>query len=155
MKPLRYLLAAGLISTQLYAEETALTMALGSFDVGQSGTAMGQLEYRFSSNWFGFRPKAGLLFTVDSGAYIYAGIGHPFYINEKWSLTPSLSAGYYNNGADKDLGYDIEFYSQLRLDYKLASNVRVGLGVGHISNTGIGDSNPGAETAYLSYSIAF
>ena len=55
----------------------------------------------------------------------------------------------------KDLGYDVEFYSQLRLDYRLASNARVGLGVGHISNAGIGDKNPGAETAYLSYRFDF
>lgn len=155
MKYFICILTAGLVSTQLHAEDAKLTMALGSFDVGKSGAAMGQLEYRFSTDWSGFRPKLGLFFTIDSGAYLYAGVGHPFSINEKWSLTPSLSAGYYNNGADRDLGYDVEFYSQLRLDYKLASNARVGLGIGHISNAGIGDKNPGAETAYLSYRFDF
>jgi lipid A 3-O-deacylase len=155
MKPFRYLLAAGLISTQLYAEEAELNMALGSFDIGNSGTAMGQAEYRFSTSWSGFRPHAGLFFTADSGAYLYAGVGYPFFINEEWSLTPSLSAGYYNQGAGKDLGYDVEFYSQLRLEYRLASSTKVGLGIGHISNASIGDRNPGAETVYLSYSISF
>jgi lipid A 3-O-deacylase len=155
MKPFRYLLAAGMISTQLYADEAELNMALGSFDVGKSGTAMGQLEYQFSNDWSGFRPKAGFFVTADSGAYLYGGVGYPFSISDKWSLTPSLSAGYYKQGAGRDLGYDVEFYSQLRLDYRLASNARLGLGIGHISNAGIGDENPGAETVYLSYSISF
>jgi len=155
MKLMPLLLSAGLISTALNAEESSLNMALGSFDFGKSGTAMGQLEYRFSANWSGIRPQAGLFFTVDSGAYFYAGIGYTFSINEEWSVIPSLSAGYYNQGAGKDLGYDIEFYSQLKLAYQLASDASIGLGVGHISNAGIGDSNPGAETVCLSYSLSF
>lgn len=155
MKPFCLLLTAGLLSTQLYAEEANLTLALGNFDFGKSGTAMGQLEYRFSTDWSGFRPQAGLFFTTDSATYLYGGIGYPVAINDSWSVMPSISAGYYNNGADKDLGYDVEFYSQLRLEYMLASKARIGLGIGHISNASIGDTNSGAETVYLSYSIDF
>ena len=145
----------GLFATQPYAEEANLTLALGGFDIGKSETAMGQLEYRFSTDWSGFSPQAGFFVTADSATYLYGGIGYPFAINDNWSVIPSLSAGYYNNGADKDLGYDVEFYSQLRLEYRLAGDARIGLGVGHISNAGIGDRNPGAETAYLSYSLGF
>lgn len=155
MKLIALLVSAGLVSTQLYAEGSGLSMALGSFDASKSGTLMGQVEYRFPASWSGFRPQAGLFFTVDSGAYFYTGIGYPFSINEEWSLIPSLSAGYYKEGAGKDLGNDVEFYSQLQLVYRLASDTRIGLGVGHISNAGIGDSNPGAETVYLSYSISY
>lgn len=155
MKPTLLLLSAGLISTQINAVAADLTLAPGGFDVGKTGNTMGQLEYRFSTDWSGFRPQVGLFFTVDSEAYVYTGLGYPFSFHEKWSLTPSLSAGYYNQGAGKDLGYDLEFYSQLRLEYQLSPEARVGLGFGHISNARIGDKNPGAETAYLSYSIAF
>jgi hypothetical protein len=66
-----------------------------------------------------------------------------------------VSGGYYNDGAGRDLGYDVEFYSQLRLEYRLSADAGIGLGVGHISNAGIGDKNPGAETAYLSYTATF
>lgn len=155
MKLIPLLLAAGLILSQSNAAAGDLTMALGSFDVDKKGTAMGQVEYRFSTDWSGFRPQAGLFATADSGAYVYAGIGYPFSINEKWSLLPSLSGGYYSNGAGKDLGYDIEFYSQLRLEYRLSPGAGIGLGVGHISNSGIGDKNPGAETVYLSYTASY
>lgn len=150
-----FLFLWGLFATPLYAEEANLTLALGGFDIGKSATAMGQLEYRFSTGWSGFRPQAGFFVTADSATYLYGGIGYPFAINDNWSVIPSISAGYYNNGADKDLGYDVEFYSQLRLEYRLAGNARIGLGIGHISNANIVDKNPGAETAYLSYSIGF
>jgi lipid A 3-O-deacylase len=75
-------------------------------------------------------------------------------MSEKWSLLPSLSGGYYSDGAGKDLGHDVEFYSQLRLEYRLATGAGIGLGVGHISNAGLGDKNPGAETVYLSYRVS-
>ena len=155
MKLLPLLLTMGLIFTRSSATAADLTMALGGFDVGKDTTAMAQVEYRFSTDWSGLRPQAGLFATADSGAYVYAGIGYPFAINEKWSLVPSLSGGYYNEGAGKNLGNDVEFYSQLRLEYRLSPGAGIGLGVGHISNAGIGDKNPGAEIVYLSYSISY
>ena len=155
MKLISIILTARLIATQTNAEAPDLTLALGGFDVNKSGIGMGQVEYRFSNDWSGFRPQAGFFVTEDSGAYIYGGAGYPFAFNEQWSLTPSVSAGYYHEGAGKDLGNDLEFYSQLRLEYRLAAGSRVGLGIGHISNASLGDLNPGAETVYLSYSIVY
>jgi len=154
MKKTFLFLIAGLSSVQVYAEESSLNLALGSFDASRSGSAMGQIEYAFATEWSGFKPHVGLFFTTDSAAYLYAGAGYQMDINDKWSLTPSFSAGYYNQGADTDLGNDAEFYSQLRLEYKLKKNTKIGLGIGHISNFELGDNNPGAETAYLSYRIS-
>lgn len=154
MKKRILFLIAGLSSVQVYAEESRLNFALGGFDISHSGTAMGQIEYAFATDWSGFKPHVGLFASADSAAYLYAGVGYQFDINNKWSLTPSISAGYYNQGADVDLGNDAEFYSQLRLEYKLENDAKIGLGIGHISNLDIGDHNPGSETAYLSYSIS-
>ena len=156
MKSLLLLLSAGLMAMPLSAEEGELFLALGGFNVGKSdSTAMAQVEYRFAADWYGIRPQAGFFVTEDSASYWYGGVAYPWSINDNWSLTPSLAAGYYNNGADKDLGYDVEFYSQLLLEYRLDNNAQIGLGVGHISNADIGDFNPGAETAYLSYRFSF
>jgi lipid A 3-O-deacylase len=155
IKLLPLLLTSGLILTQVDAAAADLTMALGGFDVSKEATAMGQVEYRFSTDWSGFRPQAGLFATADSGVYVYAGIGYPVAMSEKWSLIPSLSGGYYSDGAGKDLGHDVEFYSQLRLEYRLSTGAGIGLGVGHISNAGVGDKNPGAETACLICSVSF
>jgi lipid A 3-O-deacylase len=148
-------LTAGLVATRINAEAAGLTMALGGFDISKSAIAMGQVEYRFSNDWSGFRPHAGLFVTEDSAAYLYGGVGYPFALNAQWSLTPGVSAGYYVNGDGKDLGYNLEFYSQLRLEYRLAAGSRLGLGIGHISNASLGHSNPGAETVYLSYSTVY
>jgi hypothetical protein len=68
--------------------------------------------------------EAGLFATADSGAYLYAGIGYLFTINDKWSLIPSLSGGYYSDGASKNFGFDAEFYSQLRLEYRFFTERR-------------------------------
>ena len=83
-------------------------------------------------------------------------------ISNAWSADsagePGRSSGKknpLNNGADTDLGYDVEFYSQLRLEYKLENDAKLGLGISHISNLALGDRNPGAETIYMSYGIRF
>ncbi len=39
--------------------------------------------------------------------------------------------------------------------YQLDKNSRIGLAAGHISNADLGDTNEGAETAYLNYQVAF
>ena len=62
MKKLIMLLALGLNSSQVFSEESRLNLALGSFDVNHSGTAMGQLEYAFATEWSGFKPHVGLFF---------------------------------------------------------------------------------------------
>jgi len=155
MKLFAFLLGAGLGMTQAAVQAGDLTMALGGFNVDDSAKAMAQIEYRFAADWSGFRPQAGLFATEDSAAYAYAGLGYPVALGEQWALVPSVSAGYYHQGADKDLGYDLEFYSQLRLEYRLSAAAALGCGIGHISNAGIGDDNPGAETLYLSYRLDF
>ena len=53
--------------TQANAAAADLTMALGGFDVSKEATAIGQVEYRFSTDWSGLRPQAGLFATADSG----------------------------------------------------------------------------------------
>jgi hypothetical protein len=68
-------LTSGLILTQANAAAADLTMALGGFDVSKEATAIGQVEYRFSTDWSGLRPQAGLFATADSGVYVYAGLG--------------------------------------------------------------------------------
>ena len=96
IKLLPLLLTSGLFLTQANAAAADLTMALGGFDVSKEATAMGQVEYRFSTACSGFRPQAGLFATADNGVYVYAGIVYPVAMSEKWSLIPGLSGGYYS-----------------------------------------------------------
>ena len=70
-------------------------------------------------------------------------------ISEKWFFTPSFALGYYDRGDSKDLGYNLEFRSQIEFSYKLKSS-RIGFNLNHISNASIGDTNPGTESATIS-----
>jgi len=144
-----------LLSNTVQAEESNLTLSLGGFNVERSASAMIQVENQFSLDWVGFKPHIGLFVTEDSAAYLYGGIGYPISINKEWSFNPSVSVGYYNDGADLDLGYDVEFYTQLRLNYQLSEKSSLGIAYGHISNLDLGDENPGADTAYISYSFNY
>ena len=116
---------------------------------------MVQVEYSPDLEWSGFEPVLGLFFTEESSGYLYAGAGYPFQLAQRWNLTPSVAVGYYHQGGGKDLGYDIEFYSQLQLNYELSKDVFLGLGFGHISNAGLGTENGGVNMAYLSYGVDF
>lgn len=155
MKPAVLGLAVLLAGAAAYAEQADITLALGSFDLHQSDSAMAQLEYRPGFEWYGFRPQFGVFATSHSAGYVYVGAGYPLVISGRWTLLPSVSAGYYNDGGDVDLGHDVQFYSQLRLVYRVADDAAVGLGIAHISNAHLGDSNPGAETAYLGFGVAY
>ena len=128
---------------------------IGAFDVSDSADLMVQVEYFPDLEWSGFKPRLGLFFTDESSGYLYAGVGYPFQLAQRWALAPSVSVGYYHEGAGKDLGHDVEFYSQLQLNYELSKDAFLGVGIGHISNAGLGDDNPGANTAYLSYGHNF
>ncbi len=148
-------LAYCLFSAVAHAQDGDITLAAGAFDYRHTGSAMLQVEYRPGMDWSGFRPQLGAFATSDSAAYLYAGIGYPLSITDRWTLQPSISAGFYHDGADIDLGYDLEFYSQLRLAYRLSDTTQLGLGIAHISNASLGDHNPGAQLAYLSFSFAY
>ena len=128
---------------------------IGGFDVADSADLMVQVEYLPDLEWSGFEPRFGLFLTEESSGYLYAGVGYPFQLAQRWVLTPSVSAGYYHQGAGKDLGYDLEFYSQLQLNYELSKEAFLGVGFGHISNASLGKHNPGANAAYLSYGHNF
>ena len=58
--------------------------------------------------------------------------------------------GYYHAGDnDHDLGYDLNFRSQLALGYHIDDDWAVSLAAMHISNADLGDDNPGANFGLL------
>ena len=59
----------------------------------------------------------------------------------------SIGPGYYHQGTGFDLGYDLEFKSEI--GYQVAKNINVG--IFHLSNAGISDTNPGINAAFISF----
>jgi hypothetical protein len=61
--------------------------------------------------------------------------------------------GYFEKGDGKALGNEIEFRSGGEISYRYEDRSRIGIGIHHLSNAGLGDKNPGEESFMVNYSI--
>jgi len=135
-------------------EENMWSFSLGQFDVNDTvDSSELRFEYLYGNNFlknnYGLKTFLGVMRNGDNGKYIYSGLRKDIEILEKWFFTPSFALGYYDRGNSKDLGYNLEFRSQIEFSYKLKSS-RIGFNLNHISNASIGDTNPGTESATIS-----
>jgi lipid A 3-O-deacylase len=111
-------------------------------------------EYRFNPIDYGFRPTLGLSVNTDGGVYGYGGFNWDVpLIDNQLYLIPNFMVGAYGQGDSKDLGDGIEFRSGIEMSYQLPNSHRIGVAINHISNAGLGDKNPGAETLLMNYSV--
>jgi hypothetical protein len=135
-------------------DENMWSISLGQFDVNDTvDSSEIRFEYLYANNFlknnYDLKPFLGVMRNGDNGKYIYSGLRKNIGISEKWFFTPSFALGYYDRGDSKDLGYNLEFRSQIEFSYKLKSS-RIGFNINHISNASIGDTNPGTESATIS-----
>ena len=135
-------------------DENMWSFSLGQFDVNDTvDSSEIRFEYLYANNFlknnYDLKPFLGVMRNGDNGKYIYSGLRKNIGISEKWFFTPSFALGYYDRGDSKDLGYNLEFRSQIEFSYKLKSS-RIGFNLNHISNASLGDTNPGTESATIS-----
>ena len=81
------------------------------------------------------------LYTVIQSEY---GIGF-------LKITPSFETVYYNYGDGKDLGYPLEFKSEIQLSLELPKESQIGLSYNHLSNASLGSKNPGANSYMFNF----
>lgn len=106
----------------------------GAYNTGSNGTKDGKRE--------------------GYGAYISSGIQKQFSFLEKIFFVPSFSVGLYQEFDEgKDMGFPVEFKSEVELNYKLFQNSIIGFSFSHISNADIGDKNPGSDNIALNFRI--
>jgi hypothetical protein len=144
------------LSSAAIADDHSLALSLGAFDVNDDDTsAEFGVEYRFGEmeSFYNIIPTVGLTANSDGGYWAYAGVRYDIELGTSWLLTPSFAVAGYEQGGGKDLGHGLEFRSGLEIGYVLSEDSRIGLGIYHLSNAGIGDENPGEESVYLSYSF--
>lgn len=134
-----------------------LSFGAGWFDWNRQKdqSAEFRLEYRSDKKFWVFKPLAGLMATSDSAIYAFAGVGIDVFFGRRVVLTPSFAPGVYLDNGGYDLGHEIEFRSQLEIAYRFDDRSRLGVAISHMSNAGIGDKNPGTESAIVYYSIPF
>ena len=86
--------------------------------------------------------------------YFSSGLQKVLNLSESLSLIPSFSAGIYAAVDDgKDMGFPINFKSEIELKYNISSNSFFGLSMNHISNADIGNTNPGADSILITFKI--
>jgi len=112
-------------------------------------------EDLFRDTSFGkLSPITGFMMTADSTTYLYTGVQAEYEIG-KLNLTPSFSPGYYTIGDGKDLGSPLEFKTEVQLSLELSPGSKLGYSYNHVSNAGLGDKNPGANSYMFNFMKSF
>ena len=99
-------------------------------------------------------PVSGGMITKDKATYIYTGVEANYYLG-KLSVTPSFTPGYYRQGDGKDLGYPLEFKSEVQLGFDFTEGTNLGMSYNHVSNASLGDKNPGANSFMFNFLTRF
>jgi hypothetical protein len=132
-----------------------LSFGTGWFDCVQKRDPAVQalVEYRAGRATHPLRAVFVASTTRDSSTFVGAGIGYELAFARHWVLMPTFVPGYYRQGSGKDLGYPLEFRSQLELGYRFGSGERLSIAFAHVSNGSLGDINPGQESLTLAWQM--
>ena len=96
----------------------------------------------------------GVAATADEAFWGYVGASFGFDLNDAWEVRPGFAVSVFDEGDGKDLGGPIEFRTSLELSYRVGPRTRIGLLAYHLSNAGIYDLNPGANSVLLTVGFA-
>jgi lipid A 3-O-deacylase len=144
------------------ADPPRIAIVGGAFDVlpdskkpgsGTTGLALG--EYRFGDVLWVVAPFVGVFGTGKGAFYGYGGFGFDINFFERFVATPSAAVGYFTNGTGIDLGAHTEFRTGAEFDYRFDNLSRLGVGMYHMSNAGIGKQNPGVELVTVILTMPF
>ena len=139
------------------SNETELNFFTGMFDFSDDKQSSGLLglqhqnEELFRNSFLGkLSPITGGFFTEKSAFYLYSGVQAEYELGFL-TITPSFAPGYYNYGNGKDLGYPLEFKSEVQMSFNLSDSSHLGISYNHISNASLGTKNPGANSYMLNF----
>ena len=138
-------------------KETEVNFFTGMFDFSdhkQSSGLLGlqhQNEELFRKSFLGkLSPITGGFLTEKSAVYLYTGVQAEYELGFL-TITPSFAPGYYNYGDGKDLGYPLEFKSEIQMSFNLSDTSHLGMSYNHISNASLGSKNPGANSYMFNF----
>ena len=95
-------------------------------------------------------PITGGFLTENNAFYLYTGVQAEYELGSL-KITPSFAPGYYNYGNGKDLGYPLEFKSEIQVTLNLTESSNLGMSYNHISNASLGSKNPGANSFMFNF----
>ena len=145
------------ISAAENVNNTELNIYTGLFDFSDNKQKAGliglqhQDEELFRKSFLGkLSPVTGGFLTENNAFYFYTGVQAEYKIGFL-NVTPSFAPGYYHYGNGKDLGYPLEFKSEIQISLDLNDNTNLGMSYNHISNASLGTKNPGANSYMLNF----
>jgi hypothetical protein len=140
--------------TIIHQNSAIVQVSTGLYDFRRpSVTSELQVEVFFPLKLNIIRPMAGILATGTRDVYASVGAGIPVSLSGNFVLLPSIGGGIYKHGNGTELGYAMEFCSDLEITYELANHSYIGVGIYHFSNGSLSKTNPGLESLLLSYSF--
>ena len=143
------LIAGSAKQPDLEAVATFGAIGIGEGDVS---SALAGIEVRFPDNWNRIRPWLGTGAANDGTWFVGAGLVYDFHPSSDWVISIGSGPTYYDSN-DRNLGLDLEFYSFIEGTRRFGNGMRVGARVGHLSNAGFGDRNPGTEVMTLVFVV--
>ena len=139
------------------SNETELNIFTGMFDFSDDKQRSGLLGLQhqndelFRKSFLGnLSPITGGFLTDKSAFYLYSGVQAEYKLG-LFTITPSFAPGYYNYGNGKDLGYPLEFKSEVQMSLNLSDTTQLGMSYNHISNASLGTKNPGANSYVFNF----
>lgn len=133
-----------------------LALGAGIYDfIGDRAkpAGMARVEYRFEQGLFDIKPLAGGFVTNDGTFYGYGGLRADLILADHYVIMPVVTAGVWQRGGGRDLGFPMEVKSGAEFAYRFDSGSRLGVAFEHLSNVGIAERNPGAEAMLAVYSM--
>tara|TARA_Y100000590_G_C15497438_1_gene930217 strand:+ start:466 stop:978 length:513 start_codon:yes stop_codon:yes gene_type:complete len=137
--------------------ETELNFFTGMFDFSDDKQKSGilglqhQNEDLYRKSFLGkLSPITGGFLTEKNAFYLYTGVQAEYGLGPL-KITPSFAPGYYNYGSGKDLGYPLEFKSEVQISLDLSKTTQLGMSYNHISNASLGSKNPGANSYMFNF----
>lgn len=91
---------------------------------------------------------------TEGNAWVGAGFVLDASLTDQFFVEASFMPGFYREG-DRDLGHHVQFRSLFGVGWTLTPASAVILSIDHISNAGLSEQNPGAETVALRYRMSF
>ena len=113
------------------------------------GTSLLPITNDYFKNWdkyFQIHPFAGVETTSRAQLYGFGGFVFDVLLGRNVVFSPNVAVGLYNMGDGKRLGSFVEFRSALEAGWRFDNEMRLTGFVSHISNAGLTDLNPGANT---------
>lgn len=141
-----------------------ISLGAGWYDYDRNSPRKEAVDFRLEHRWgMSLLPKANNYFTSwdkyfqihpmvamesSTRGQLYGGAGFAFDIllGRYVVLTPTELVGFYYRGDGKRLGSFVEFRSTFEAGVRFPNEMRLTGFIGHMSNAGLTDLNPGANT---------